>query len=85
LVSTNWDDYTRARDEMFASTDTAWAPWYVARSEHKKRVRLNLITHLLSLIPYKKLATEKIKLPKRRKIGRYKATKYPFKYIPEPF
>src|SRR5512147_1351677 len=43
-----WDDYTRARDEMFAATDSAWAPWYVARSEDKKRVRLNLISHILS-------------------------------------
>jgi len=80
-----WDDYTRARDEMFAATDSAWAPWYVARSEDKKRVRLNLITHLLSLIPYKQVKTEKVRLPKRGKIGRYKAAKYPFKYIPEPY
>ena len=42
-----WDDYTKARDEMFAATDTAWAPWYVVRSDDKKRARLNLISHLL--------------------------------------
>ena len=51
-----WDDYTKARDEMFAATDTAWAPWYVARSEDKKRVRLNVISHLLKQVPYKTVA-----------------------------
>jgi polyphosphate kinase 2 len=79
-----WDDYTRARDEMFAATDTAWAPWYVARSEDKKRVRLNIISHLLEQIPYKSVKAEKVKLPKR-KIGRYKAADYPFKYVKEKF
>jgi polyphosphate kinase len=48
-----WDDYTKARDEMFAASDTAWAPWYVARSEDKKRVRLNVIRHLLDHVPHK--------------------------------
>ncbi len=79
-----WDDYTRARDEMFAATDTAWAPWYVARSEDKKRVRLNVISHLLQHIPYKAPKAEKVKLPKR-KIGRYTPVDYPFKYVEERF
>jgi polyphosphate kinase 2 len=79
-----WDDYTKARDEMFAATDTPWAPWYVARSEDKKRVRLNVISHLLKHVPYKDMKREKVKLPKRR-IGRYKAVDYPFKYVPEKF
>jgi polyphosphate kinase 2 len=79
-----WDDYTRARDEMFAATDTPWAPWYVARSEDKKRVRLNVIDHLLKHVPYKSLPAAKVKLPKR-KIGRYKAADIPFKYVPERF
>jgi len=79
-----WDDYTRARDEMFKATDTGTAPWYVARSEDKKRVRLNVISHLLAQIPYKELKREKVKLPKR-KIGKYKAIDYPFKYVPEKF
>jgi len=79
-----WDDYTKARDEMFATTDTPWAPWYVARSEDKKRVRLNVISHLLKQVPYKAIPREKVKLPKR-KIGRYKAVDYPFKYVPEEF
>ncbi|MGZ9067697.1 MAG: polyphosphate kinase 2, partial [Burkholderiales bacterium] len=50
-----WDDYTKARDEMFAATDTATAPWFVARSEDKKRVRLNVISHVLKHVPYKEL------------------------------
>jgi polyphosphate kinase 2 len=79
-----WDDYTKARDEMFAATDTSWAPWFVARSEDKKRVRLNVITHLLKHVPYKTLKAEKVKLPKR-KVGRYKAVDFPFKYVPETF
>jgi polyphosphate kinase 2 len=79
-----WDEYTRARDEMFAATDSSWAPWFVARSEDKRRVRLNVISHILSRIPYKELSAPKVKLPKR-KIGRYKAVDYPFKQVPEPF
>lgn len=79
-----WDDYTEARDRMFLRTDTSWAPWFVARSEDKKRVRLNVISHLLSHIPYEALPCENIKLPKR-KIGRYKEADYPFRYIPEKF
>jgi len=79
-----WDDYTKARDEMFAATDTSWAPWYVAISEDKQRVRLNVISHLLKHIPYKKIKTPKVKLPKR-KIGRYKAADYQFKYVPEVY
>jgi polyphosphate kinase len=77
-----WDDYTRARDEMFAATDTSWAPWYVARSEDKKRVRLNVISHLLKHVPHEKLRQPKVELGKR-KIGRYQAIDYPFKQIAE--
>jgi polyphosphate kinase 2 len=79
-----WDDYTRARDEMFKATDTGTAPWYVARSEDKKRVRLNVISHILKQVPYKELKREKVKLPKR-KIGKYKAIDYPFKFVPERY
>jgi polyphosphate kinase 2 len=79
-----WDDYTKARDEMFAATDTSWAPWFVARSEDKKRVRLNVISHLLMQVPYKEIRSEKVTLPKR-KIGRYQAADFPFKYVPEVF
>ena len=79
-----WDAYTEARDDMFAATDSSWAPWYVARSEDKKRVRLNLISHLLAHVPYKELPAQKVALPKR-KIGRYQAAEYSFRYVPEPF
>jgi polyphosphate kinase 2 len=79
-----WDDYTRARDDMFKATDTPWAPWFAARSEDKKRVRLNVISHLLKQVPYKAPPPMKVKLPKR-KIGKYKAAEYPFKYVPERF
>jgi polyphosphate kinase 2 len=79
-----WDDYTKARDEMFAATDTETEPWFVARSEDKKRVRLNLISHLLKQIPYKRIPAEKIVL-RKRKIGCYKAVERPLKYVPERF
>jgi hypothetical protein len=83
---TRWDEYTQARDEMFKATDTSWAPWYVAKSEDKKSVRLNIISHLLSQIPYKKVPHEKVELPKRKDLGKkYKAADYPFKFIPEAF
>jgi hypothetical protein len=61
-----WYDYSRARDEMFSATDTSWAPWYVVRSDDKKRARLNTITHLLHHIPYEDTPLEKVKLPDRR-------------------
>jgi polyphosphate kinase len=80
-----WYDYSRARDEMFMATDTAWAPWYVVKSDDKKRARLNLITHLLSKIPYKKVARDKVKLPDRQKAHGYREPDYPFKFIPEKF
>jgi polyphosphate kinase 2 len=80
-----WYDYSRARDEMFEATDTPWAPWYVAISNDKKRARLNIITHLLSKIPYKELPREKVKLPERQKPGGYREPDYPFKYIPDRF
>jgi polyphosphate kinase len=80
-----WYDYSRARDEMFAATDTAWAPWYVARSDDKKRARLNIIRHLLGQIPYEKLPREKVELPKRQKPDGYQEPNYPFKMVPEIF
>jgi polyphosphate kinase 2 len=80
-----WYDYSRARDDMFAATDTEFAPWYVARSDDKKRARLNIITHLLEQIPYKKLPQEKVRLPKRQKAHGYREPDYPFKFIDERF
>jgi hypothetical protein len=78
-----WDDYTRARDEMIAASDTPWAPWYVARADDKKRARLNIITHLLGRIPYEEVPRAKVKLPNRKTLGKYKSPEYPFKFIPE--
>ena len=63
---TRWDDYTQARDDMFAATNSEWAPWHVARSDDKRRARLNVISHLLSQIPYKSPPRGKVKIPKRR-------------------
>jgi polyphosphate kinase len=79
---TRWDDYTRARDDMFAATDTPWAPWYVAHSDDKRRARLNIISHLLGQIRYKKPPPEKVKLPKR-KTGKYRSPDYPYKLVPD--
>jgi polyphosphate kinase 2 len=80
-----WYDYSRARDEMFAVTDTDFAPWYVARSDDKRRARLNIITHLLSMVPYKEMRRERVKLPDRQKRGKYKDPEHPFKYIEEVY
>jgi hypothetical protein len=80
-----WFDYSRARDEMFEATDTPWAPWFVVRSDDKKKARLNTITHLLSRIPHKEVDREKIELPKRQKDKDYREPDYPFKFIPEPY
>jgi len=79
-----WDDYTRARDEMFAATDTESHPWSVARSEDKMRVRLNVIADILQRVPHKSVPAGKVKLPKR-KIGKYKAADHPFKYVAERY
>jgi polyphosphate kinase len=62
-----WDDYSRARDDMFAASDSGFAPWYVVKSDDKRRARLNIITHLLGHIPYKRVPREKVKLPSRSK------------------
>jgi polyphosphate kinase 2 len=68
---TRWYDYSQARDKMLEATDTEHAPWYIVRSDDKKRARLNCIAHLLSLIPYKKVPHEKVRLPKRSNEGKY--------------
>ena len=60
-----WDEYSRARDAMFAATDSAWAPWYVAHSDDKKRARLNVIAHLLEHLPYEAQKRHKVQLPER--------------------
>jgi polyphosphate kinase len=80
-----WFDYSRARDEMFAASDTGFAPWFVVRSDDKKRARLNLIRHLLDRIPYEEVPRKSVKLPKRQKPHGYRDPKYPFKYVEERF
>jgi len=81
-----WDEYSRARDEMFAASDTPWAPWYVAHSDDKKRARLNIITHLLDVIPYEPLKKKKISLPARNVHEAARATTArPLREIPTPF
>jgi polyphosphate kinase len=81
-----WDDYTLARDEMFAATDTALAPWFVVRSDDKRRARLNCIHHLLSRVPYQDVtrAMRNVKLPKR-KAGRRRESAHPLRLVPEKF
>ena len=81
-----WYDYSRARDAMFAATDTSWAPWYIADANDKKRARLNIISHLLSRVPYKPLAHRDITLPKQRQQpGDYLPPDLPLRHIPAPF
>jgi polyphosphate kinase len=80
-----WYDYSRARDEMFAATDSDWAPWHVVHSDDKQRARLNVISHLLSKVAYKAAPREKIKLPKRQKAGDYREPDYPFKFVEEKY
>jgi len=80
-----WYDYSRARDEMFRATDTAWAPWFVATSDDKQRARLNIIRHLLDQVPYKAVKREKVVLPKRQKAKGYVEPRFPFKYVAERY
>ncbi|WP_160105795.1 polyphosphate kinase 2 [Pseudomonas izuensis] len=80
-----WYEYSRARDDMFQATDTDYGPWLVADSNDKRRARLNIISDLLSRIPYKNVPREQVKLPKRQKPGSYREPDYPFRRIPEKF
>jgi polyphosphate kinase len=80
-----WYDYSRARDAMFAATDTAWAPWYIAHTDDKQRGRLNLISHLLSQVPSTPLAHQDVTLPRRQRAGGYVEPDLPLRYIPTPF
>jgi polyphosphate kinase 2 len=80
-----WYDYSRARDAMFAATDTPECPWYVVPSNDQRRARLNCITHFLSLVPYEEVPREPIKFPKRQAKGNYKESDHPFRYVPEKY
>ena len=83
----HWYDYSRARVMMLAATDTDAVPWYIVRSDDKKRARLNCISHLLSLIPYKKIRKRRIKLPERSKKHAYddEATLLGRRFVPEKY
>ena len=80
-----WYDYSRARDDMFAATDSNHAPWYVCDSNDTRRAHLNIISHLLEQIPYKSPKHDKPKLPKRQKAGGYRDPRYAFKRVPSAF
>jgi len=80
-----WYDYCRTKDRMFAATDTKESPWHVINGDDKKRARLNCIAHLLSQVPYEKLAFDKPKLPARQDDDGYKAPDYPYKWIPSKY
>jgi polyphosphate kinase len=80
-----WYDYARARDDMFAATDTAWAPWWVAQTDDKKRSRLNIISHLLGQIPYEPLHSRDVTLPKRQKANGYRDPQLALRHIPTLF
>ena len=66
-----WYEFSRARDKMLAATDSKHAPWYLVRSDDKKKARLNCISHLLSMIPYGKVPRDKVRLPKRKNKDSY--------------
>ena len=82
-----WYAYSKARDLMFKATDSRHAPWHVVRSEDKRRARLNCISHLLTMIPYKRISQDKVKLPKRTGKGRYndQATLRKMTLVPEQY
>jgi polyphosphate kinase len=82
---THWYDYSRARNAMFAATDTLESPWYVVKANNKRQARLNLITHFLSQVPYEEVPREPIKFPKRQSKGDYKEPDYPYRYVPEKY
>jgi polyphosphate kinase 2 (PPK2 family) len=81
----HWYDYSRARDAMFAATDTACAPWYIANTDDKKRGRLNIISHLLSQIPYQPLANPEVILPERQRPDGYVERQLAVRHIPALF
>ena len=82
-----WYDYSRARDMMLEATDTKAVPWHILRSDDKKRARLNCISHILSMVPYKKVPREKVNLPKRSNKGAFddQATLQDRRFVPEKY
>jgi polyphosphate kinase 2 len=80
-----WYDYSKARDAMFAATDTEESPWHVVKADDKRRARLNCIAHFLSSIPYGKIALETVDLPPRQKPKGYREPEHPYRFIPEKY
>ena len=80
-----WYDYSRARDAMFEATDTPQSPWFVVQTDDKERARLNCISHLLSVVPWKRIPQEKVVLPKRQKAHGYKDPDWPYRWIPQKY
>ena len=85
LSYSKWYDYSRARDDMFKASDTAWARWYIAHTDDKKRGRLNIISHLLSQVPYEPLEHKGVKLPKRQLPEGYVEPNLSLQHIPEKY
>jgi polyphosphate kinase 2 len=80
-----WYDYSRARDAMFAATDTSECPWYVVPSNDQRRARLNCISHFLSLVPYKEVPRKPIKFAKPPSRGKYREPDWPYNFVPEEY
>jgi polyphosphate kinase 2 (PPK2 family) len=80
-----WYDYSRARDTMFLASDSSWAPWFVADTNDKRRGRLNIISHLLSRVPYQPLTPEDAQLPARQDASGYIEPDLPLRHVPTPF
>ena len=85
LSYARWYDYSRARDTMLRSSDSSWAPWFVADTNNKRRGRLNIISHLLSQVPYVPLTLKDAELPKRQEASGYVELDLPLRHIPTPF
>jgi len=80
-----WYDYSRARDALFAGSDTPESPWYVVQSDNKRRARLNCINHLLSVVPWKQIPHTKVRLPNRQKPNGYEPLDWSYRFIPERY
>ena len=80
-----WYDYSRARDAMFAATDTKESPWHVVKADDKRRARLNCIAHFLGLIPYEEILPAKADLPPRQNAKGYEEPDYPYHFVPEKY
>jgi hypothetical protein len=80
-----WYDYSRARDVLFAATDTPESPWHVVQSDNKRRARLNCINHLLSIVPWKQIPHAKVTLPKRQKPNGYQPLDWSYRFIAEKY